>query len=113
MGDAHVRKSLIPDEPPAQGSGKSSGKSTSKSKSKSGSDAADNSGRVRVIAMTAVFALLLGWVAYKYAWADRAPEYVPPGDIAPPADPNQPPKPPDNTPIPPEMRIDRPDVIQG
>lgn len=105
MGDSHVRKSLIPDEAPAKPAGKS--------KSKSKESDSDGSGKIRVIAITGVFVVLLGIVTYMYAWPHSTPNDEPAEPAAPQADPAQPVKPQDNTPVPPEMRPDRHDVIQG
>lgn len=110
MGDTHVRKSLIPDEPTAASSVKSSGKKKSNAKSAGDSD---GSGKVRVIAMTGLFVVLLAIVTYLYAWPDSTPKEETPEPEAPQAQPAQPGKPQDNTPVPPEMKPDRHDVIQG
>ena len=109
MGDTHVRKSLIPDEPAATSSGKSSGKK----KAKSNAGESDGSGKVRVIAMTGLFVVLLAIVTYIYAWPDSTPKEEAPEPEAPQAQPAQPGKPQDNAPVPPEMKPDRHDVIQG
>ncbi len=108
MSDTHVRKSLIPDEPPAGSTGKPSGKSIANA------DAADStgSGKIRVIAITSVFVLLLGFVAYKY-WSGSEPKYIPPEAEAPAAEPTKPGQPRNTSPTPAEPPPERHDVIQG
>ena len=108
MGDTHVRKSLIPEESRVGSTGKPSGES------KANANAADSSGKgkVRVIAITSVFVLLLGFVAYRY-WSGSEPKYIPPEAEAPAAEPTKPDQPRNTAPTPAEQPPERHDVIQG
>ena len=105
MGDPHVRKSLIPNEKPAPESGKP----------KSAAKGTDSSGRVRVIAITGVFVLLLAAVAYSYrdSWLGEPKiEDVMAEEIAPQGEPPKP-KAPHELPDSPELPPDPPGATQG